>query len=116
MLRPAVLWTLSTLLVFLIAEALLFRTGWYLRYVEPASSAGQVAGHLAWLARKPADSLPEVLVLGDSRIGHAFSAPAATAPATANSTSGISVSPALCPATGTTCSATPTPIIAASPP
>jgi len=79
MLRPAVLWTLSTLLVFLIAEALLFRTGWYLRYVEPASSAGQVAGHLAWLARKPADSLPEVLVLGDSRIGHAFSAPAATA-------------------------------------
>ncbi|SPE42791.1 conserved exported hypothetical protein [Candidatus Sulfopaludibacter sp. SbA3] len=73
-LRPAIVWTLATLLAFLAVEALIFRTGWYNRWLEPHSSAGQVEGYLWWLAHRPAGSIPEVVVLGDSRIGHGLSA------------------------------------------
>src|SRR5437773_7734764 len=75
--RPAAVWTLATLLGFVAIEALLFRTGWYYRYLEPSSSAGQVEAYLRWLTRR--SSTPEVLVLGDSRVHHGLSAPVADA-------------------------------------
>jgi len=64
-------------LLFLLVEGLIFRVGWYTKYLEPQSSAGTVETHLAWLKRFPPGILPEVLVVGDSRIAEGFSAPAA---------------------------------------
>jgi hypothetical protein len=72
------MWTLATLLAFAIVEGLLFRTGWYNRYLEPNSSAGLVEGYLAWLAQGRGSGT-EVAVLGDSRVAHGLSAPAASA-------------------------------------
>ncbi len=77
-LRPAVVWTLATLAAFLLVEGLLFRTGWYNRWLEPNSSAGLVEGYLSWLAQRPHDSDAEVVVLGDSRIAHGLSAAGAS--------------------------------------
>jgi hypothetical protein len=73
----ALRWTILTLIAFLIAEALIFRVGWYRNYLEPESSAGIVEGHLYWLKTHPSGTAPEVLVVGDSRVGEGFSAPAA---------------------------------------
>lgn len=67
------------MLLFLMVEGLIFRAGWYYKYLEPASSAGGVEGHLHWLASEPHGKLPEVLVVGDSRIAEGFSAPEADA-------------------------------------
>jgi hypothetical protein len=69
--------TILALLLFLLVEALIFRTGWYESYLEPQSSAGAVEGHLYQLRTHPAASVPEILVVGDSRVGEGFSAPAA---------------------------------------
>jgi hypothetical protein len=80
-LRPAVVWTLSTLLAFLLVEGLIFRTGWYNRWLEPNSSAGLVEGYLGWLAQRTGGSAAEVIVLGDSRVAHGLSAGAASAAA-----------------------------------
>jgi hypothetical protein len=71
---PALLWTVASLLLFLIVESLVFRLGWYNNYLDPDSSAGTVETHLAWLKRYPHGNLPEVLVVGDSRIAEGFSA------------------------------------------
>lgn len=68
-------------MLFVSVEALIFRAGWYYKYLEPASSAGTVENNLYWLAHQPHGSVPEVLVVGDSRVGEGFSAPAATAAA-----------------------------------
>lgn len=62
-------------------EGLIFRAGWYSRYLEPASSAGTVEGYLHWLKSEPRPGVPEVLVVGDSRIAEGFSTPAANAAA-----------------------------------
>jgi hypothetical protein len=74
--------TLATSLGFLILEGLLFRTGWCNRWLEPNSSPGQVEGFLTCLAHAPRGptcgiSAGEVVVLGDSRIAHGLSVPAA---------------------------------------
>jgi hypothetical protein len=60
-----------------LVEGLIFRLGWYDKYLEPQSSAGTVETYLSWLKRFPHGELPEVLVVGDSRIAEGFSAPAA---------------------------------------
>ncbi len=75
---------LATVLGFLMLEALIFRTGWYNRWLEPNSAAGQVEGYLAWLDHARPNSasgtsLAEVVVLGDSRVAHGLSAPGADA-------------------------------------
>src|SRR4051812_47631123 len=44
------LWTIGTLVLFLIAESAIFRLGWYNKYLEPDSSAGQVESYLFWLS------------------------------------------------------------------
>jgi hypothetical protein len=76
-LRKPLLWTVASLLLFLLVEGLIFRLGWYNKYLEPLSSAGTVESYLSWLKRFPRGELPEVLVVGDSRIAEGFSAPAA---------------------------------------
>src|SRR5438552_15801455 len=64
-LRSALLWTALVMIAFLGADSLLFRTGWYLDYIEPDSSTGQLESHLHWLQQRAA-SEREVLVVGDS--------------------------------------------------
>ena len=77
-LKIAVLWSLATLLVFLLAEAALFRSGWYFKDLEPDSSAGLVEYPLYWLRRSTvAKNAPanqhEIIVVGDSRVAEGFS-------------------------------------------
>lgn len=62
------------LLLFLICEALIFHTGWYSRYLEPESSAAELALHLTWLRENPPPSdWKQIAVVGDSRIAEGFS-------------------------------------------
>lgn len=77
-LRTAVIWTLFTLLAWVAADTLIFRSGWYNRWLEPNSSTGQVEGHIAWLRNTPRTS-GEVIVVGDSRIAAGLSPPIAAA-------------------------------------
>ena len=58
---------------FFAADSLLFRTGWYTRFLEPDSSAGTLESQIHWLQQTPPSGLPEVLVVGDSRIAEGFS-------------------------------------------
>jgi hypothetical protein len=62
------------LLAFFCADCLIFRTGWYDAYLEPDSSAGSLESQLHWLryAAVP-KGVPDVLVVGDSRIAEGFS-------------------------------------------
>jgi len=70
-------WSIIALLAFLCAEAAIFRSGWYNRYVEPNSTTGYTEYNLRWLRDTPRTTLPEVAVVGDSRIAEGFSAPRA---------------------------------------
>jgi hypothetical protein len=74
--RRAIRYSLAAILTWLVLDALFFRTGLYFPYLEPNSSAGQLEGYLYWLRQK--SSVPESLVLGDSRIAHGLSAANAT--------------------------------------
>jgi hypothetical protein len=73
-LRNAVVWSALTLFAFFIVEASIFRLGWYNKYLEPNSSTAEIEYALFWLSRAPVPKIPEVLVIGDSRIGEGFSA------------------------------------------
>ena len=75
------MWIALTLASFFVADSLLFRTGWYTKFLEPDSSAGTLESRLDWLRSAPPSSQPEILVVGDSRIAEGFSAPAANAAA-----------------------------------
>jgi len=66
-----------SLLLFVVVEASIFRTGWYIQYLEPQSSAGTVESYLHWLSKPDPVKVPEVMVLGDSRMAEGFSAPLA---------------------------------------
>jgi hypothetical protein len=74
---PALLWTVVSLLAFLIAEGAIFRLGWYNKYLEPDSSAGMVESYLFWLSHSHPVKVPQVMVIGDSRIAEGFSGPIA---------------------------------------
>lgn len=76
-LPEAVLWSLFTLTVFVAVDAAVFHSGWYMHYLEPNSSAGQVEGQIFWLRHEP--ERVETAVFGDSRIGEGFSARTAMA-------------------------------------
>ena len=78
-LRDAVLWTALSVFAYFLVDAALFRSGWYLRFLEPESTAGQVELRFHSLASRSPGATPEVLVLGDSRIAEGFSAPKADA-------------------------------------
>jgi hypothetical protein len=67
------------LAAFFAADGILFRTGWYTRYLEPDSSAGTLESQLYWLRHTPPSGKPEVLVIGDSRIAEGFSSRVADA-------------------------------------
>jgi hypothetical protein len=62
-------------------EAGIFRSGLYLRYLQPNSTTGDLEYNLYWLRQYPATPKPpqgEVLVVGDSRLAEGFSALHAT--------------------------------------
>ncbi len=71
-------WTVFCLAAFLLADAAIFRLGWYYKYLEPDSSTGTAELNLFWLRHTPRPKNPDVMVLGDSRIGEGFSARAAS--------------------------------------
>lgn len=71
--KKAIRWVVLVLAVFLCAEALIFRSGLYQRWLEPDSSAGNFEMHMSWLKKPRSSSVPEVLVLGDSRMAEGFS-------------------------------------------
>jgi hypothetical protein len=66
-------WLVSTLCAFLAVEGLVFRSGWYNRFLEPDSSTGSVELQMYWLNRFRPHGLAETLVVGDSRIAEGFS-------------------------------------------
>ncbi len=68
-----VAWVGVSLLSFVLVEALLFRSGWYDRFLEPNSSAGNVESHLYWMRQYSPSHAGEVLVVGDSRVAEGFS-------------------------------------------
>lgn len=68
------LWAILTLAAFFAADAFLFRTGWYRELLEPDSSAGTLESALYWLNHTTPPKVPDVLVVGDSRIAEGFSA------------------------------------------
>jgi hypothetical protein len=63
----------ASLLLYLGLEAAVFRSGWYNNCLEPNSTTGQVEYNLHWLRRAPQPKVPDVLVVGDSRIAEGFS-------------------------------------------
>jgi hypothetical protein len=63
--------------VFVLAEAAIFRSGFYEAYLEPLSIAGTFEQALRDELRRQRIAPREILVLGDSRIGEGFSAPLA---------------------------------------
>ena len=67
------LWTIVSLFLFAFIEAAIFRTDWYVPYLEPGSSAGSVESRLYWLSRPDPAKVPEILVVGDSRMAEGFS-------------------------------------------
>lgn len=73
-LQSAVIGTLFMLFAYVAAEGFLFHSGWYNKYLEPDSSTGEVEYNQFWLHRMPPPKAPDVLVVGDSRIGEGLSA------------------------------------------
>jgi hypothetical protein len=69
-----VLWSLAAILFYFASEAAIFRTGWYEDWLEPNSTAGEVEYHMRWLKRAKPAKVPEVLIVGDSRMAEGFSA------------------------------------------
>ena len=68
------------LILFALIEGAIFHSGWYNKYLEPNSMAGRVEYHLFWLRRiGPPPKVPDVLVVGDSRIAEGFSPPVGSA-------------------------------------
>ena len=72
--KHGVMWSVGAVILFVLVEAAIFRSGWYTRYIEPDSSAGIVEYQLYWLQHTPPANKPEVMVVGDSRMAEGFSA------------------------------------------
>jgi hypothetical protein len=70
---------LISVVTFVFLEGLVFRTGFYPRYIEPSSSTGQMEGTLRDERNRRPFGPDEVLVTGDSRIGEGFSPKTANA-------------------------------------
>jgi len=76
-LTRAVAASIAMLLAYVCVEALIFHSGWYNKYLEPDSTTGQLEYNLFWLRRMYPSKVPDVLVVGDSRIAEGFSTRAA---------------------------------------
>ena len=72
-LAKAFWWSAAAIVAFLLVEAAVFRSGWYIRFLDPSSSTGAVELNLYWFRRSTPPKQPEVLVFGDSRIAEGFS-------------------------------------------
>lgn len=72
-LAPLLELVLAGLLTLACCDALLFRSGWYWRFVEPNSTAGASVGSTLVAARYREPERKNVLMLGDSRVGEGFS-------------------------------------------
>jgi hypothetical protein len=69
-----ILWlAIASVFVLFLLDAAMFRTGFYARYLEPASYAGNFESVLAAGREKQFKRPHHVLVLGDSQIGEGFS-------------------------------------------
>jgi hypothetical protein len=66
------LWAVLVVVLFFAADGFMFRTGWYDVYLEPNSSAGLLESHLYWLNNAQVPQVPQVLVVGDSRVAEGF--------------------------------------------
>ena len=75
--RSSLIWSLCALGAFFALDGLVFHSGWYMAYLQPQSSAGQLESRIFWLRHEA--EVPETAVLGDSRIGEGFSARTAEA-------------------------------------
>ncbi len=73
-LRQAVLWSIASIAVFFLLDAAIFRSGWYLRYLAPDSTTGQLELNVFWLRHTLPGKAPEAAVIGDSRVAEGFSA------------------------------------------
>jgi hypothetical protein len=78
-LYQAVLWSVFAIAAFFLTDAAIFRSGWYLNYLEPNSTTGQLELHLFWLRHTAPGKVPEAAVIGDSRIAEGFSSRQAAA-------------------------------------
>lgn len=70
----AVWWTLLSLAAFFLVDGAIFRSGWYLKYLQPDSTTGQLEMHLFWLRHEFPTKEPEAAVIGDSRVAEGFAA------------------------------------------
>lgn len=78
--RRLLVLTLALLLVWFVLESLVYRSGFYYRWLaEPRSNAGAVTLRLARAQNETGGTAPVVLVFGDSRAGEGFSKPVAQA-------------------------------------
>jgi hypothetical protein len=73
-LQGAVFWTVFALAAFFLVDAAIFRSGWYFNYVEPNSTTGQLEMHMFWVRHTLPAKVPEMAVVGDSRIAEGFAA------------------------------------------
>jgi len=61
-------------IVFFLFDTAVFRSGLYVAVTNPESYAGRVHAHFLWSQQRDAPAAPEILILGDSRVGEGFSA------------------------------------------
>lgn len=59
---------------YLVSEILIFRSGWYARFLQPTSAAGTVERVVANEQRRTPTGRTEILMLGNSRMAEGFSA------------------------------------------
>jgi hypothetical protein len=83
--------TIGALLLVAI-DSLVFRTGLYFKYIEPASNTGTVMTALASFDTQYRPGATNVLMLGDSRIGEGFSASVANQAASSTGVNFIGLS------------------------
>lgn len=72
-LRPIITILVPAILVLLVLDLALFRSGFYYQWVERESTAGALMNARAWALHQIRPGMKNVLVLGDSRIGQGFS-------------------------------------------
>jgi len=68
---------MTAVAAFIFLEALLFRSGFYARYLDPNSSTGIFEADFRDERNRRPIGPNDVLIMGDSRIGEGFSAPIA---------------------------------------
>jgi hypothetical protein len=65
---------LLSMMLFLVLEAAVFRSGFYPKWLAPDSYAGRIHHFVNWTANHPASGDSEIALMGDSRVAEGFSA------------------------------------------